>query len=139
MTDWGYDSEEIDQWLDKQQEPDLKDKIITDLRTELAAAKAEVVSAGIEAGIAKDTLDHCYKTNDALRAKLAAERKTNATNQAAIERFRQHESELREALNPLADAKPLRRDLDVYVVAGRDVRYARMTLDAALNKGGGDE
>ncbi len=73
-----------------------------------------------------------------LRAELAAERETNATNQAAIERFRQHESELREALNPLADAKPLRRDLDVYVVAGRDVRYARMTLDAAL-KGDGDE
>lgn len=37
MTDWGYDSEEIDQWLGKQQKPDLRDKAMTDVVKELQA------------------------------------------------------------------------------------------------------
>lgn len=55
-------------------------------------------------------IDGLVKHIERLRADLAAEREANATNQAAIERFRQHESELRaqldearEALEPFAD------------------------------------
>ena len=89
---------------------------------------------------------------DALSAELAAEREVNQTNQAAIERFCQHESELRaqveearEALEPFAKRAayydPVEADDPVEAEVSRltlgSLRHARAVLEKI--KGGGDE